>query len=164
MHPEIFAGIDIVAGGPSFNADTVSNIQKRLSQGLTRLPIIYGVGTDDGINFSKEDKDSKTLIRTEFDPLFNTFKQMNNIAVTTFDGNYTFGAPLKNSQIFDKYGYSINTGTWYSNDNLQNADYMMMCTVEGMWHSNPNPYYAEMAWNYLNKFSRQANGGLIQDK
>ena len=164
LHPEIFAGIDIVAGGPSLNADTVSNIQKRLSQSLTRLPIIFAVGTDDGIIFSKEDNDSKAQIRAEAEPLFNTFKKMNNIAVTTFDSKYTFGAPLKNSQIFDKYGYSINTGTWYSNDNLQNADYMMMCTVEEMWHSNPNPYYAEMAWNYLNKFSRQANGGLIQDK
>lgn len=164
LHPEIFAGIDIVAGGPSSNADTVSNIQKRLSQSLTRIPIIYGVGTDDGINFSKEDNDSKTLICAEFDPLFNTFKQMNNIAVTTFDSKYTFGAPLNNSQKFDKYGYTINTGTWYSNDKLQDADYMMMCTVEGMWHSNPNPYYAEMSWNYLNKFSRQANGTIIQDR
>ena len=163
LHPEIFAGIDIVAGGPSLNADTVSNIQKRLSQGLTQLPIIYGVGTDDGINFSKENNDSKLLIRAEYDPLFNTFKKMNNIPVADFDDNYIFGAPLKNSQTFDKYGYTINTGTWCSNDNLENADYIMMCTVNEMWHSNPNPYYAEMSWNYLNKFSRKADATLIQD-
>jgi poly(3-hydroxybutyrate) depolymerase len=163
LHPEIFAGIDIVAGGPSLNVDIASNIQKRLSQGLTRLPIIYGVGTDDVINFKKENNDSKLLIRAEYDPLLNTFKKMNNIPVTDFDDNYIFGAPLKNSQTFNKYGYEINTGAWYSNDNLENADYMMMCTINEMWHSNPNPHYAKISWDYLNKYSRKADGTLIQD-
>ena len=163
LHPELFAGIDIVAGGPSLNADTVSNIQKRLSQSLIRLPIIYGVGTDDGINIPKAENNSKPVIREEYDSLFNTFKKMNNIPVTDFDKNYIFGAPLINSQTLDKYGYTINTGEWYSSDNSQNADYMMLCTINDMWHSNPNPYYAEMSWNYLNKFSRQADGTLIQD-
>jgi hypothetical protein len=165
LHPEIFAGIDIVAGG-AVNADPASNfgarIQERLSQGLTRLPIIFGVGTDDGINFKIETYDSKRQINSAFEPSFNIFKKMNNIPVTTFDSNYMFGSPLENNQTFDKYGYTINTGAWYSTDNLQNADYIMICTVNEMWHSNPNPYYAEMSWNYLNKFSREADGTLIQ--
>lgn len=162
LHPEIFSGIDVVAGGPSLNADTVSSIQKRVSQNLTRLPIIFGVGTDDGVNFLKADNNSKPQLRTEYKSFFNTLKKMNNVSLTTFDTNYTFGSPLKNSQTLEKYGYTINTGEWYSNDNLQKADYMMMCTVNEMWHSNPNPYYAEMSWNYLTKFSRKADGTLIQ--
>jgi poly(3-hydroxybutyrate) depolymerase len=162
LHPEIFSGIDVVAGGPSLNVNTVSNIQKRVSQNLTRLPIIFGVGTDDGVNFLKADNNSKPQLRAEYESFFNTLKKMNNISLTTFDANHIFGTPLKNSQTLEKYGYTINTGEWYSNDNLQKADYMMICTVNEMWHSNPNPYYAEMSWNYLNKFSRKADGTLIQ--
>ncbi|WP_459481524.1 hypothetical protein [Clostridium saccharoperbutylacetonicum] len=85
---------------------------------------------------------------------------MNNIAETDFDENYFFGASLKDNQTFDKYGYTINTGKWYSNDNINRADYMFMCTINDMWHSNPNPYYAEMSWNYLEGFSRKADGTL----
>lgn len=164
LHPEIFAGINIVAGGPSSNIDPASTIgkrvQNRLSQGLIRLPIIYGVGTDDGVNFTMGSYDSKRQIRAEYDPLFNIFKKMNNISVTTFDNNYLFGAPLKDDETFNKYGYTINTGKWYSNDDIQKDDYIMMCTVDQMWHSNPNPYYAEMSWNYLKNFSRTADGTL----
>ncbi|MDF2885129.1 MAG: poly(3-hydroxybutyrate) depolymerase [Clostridiaceae bacterium] len=160
LHPEIFAGINIFAGGPTLNLDTASSIEKRLSHGPIRLPVIYSVGTDDSINVSKTADNSKPIIREEYDNLFNRFKKMNNIAETDFDENYFFGASLKDNQTFDKYGYTINTGKWYSNDDINRADYMFMCTINDMWHSNPNPYYAEMSWNYLEGFSRKADGTL----
>lgn len=167
LHPEIFAGIDIVAGGPSSNIDPASaiggRVQNRLSQSLTRLPIIYGVGTDDGVNFTMAAYDSKREIRAEYEPLFNIFKKMNNISVSAFDNNYIFGAPIKDNETLNKYSYTINTGKWYSNDDLKKDDYIMLCTVDQMWHSNLNPYYAEMSWNYLKNFSRNTDGTLIQD-
>ncbi|WP_160688242.1 PHB depolymerase family esterase [Clostridium sp. C2-6-12] len=165
LHPEIFAGIDIVAGGFSVNSDSATDygkrIQKKLSEGLTRLPIIYGVGTDDCTNFSMKTYDSKRQISSEFEPSFNIFKKMNNVPTATFNNDYIFGAPLNNNQSVDKYGYTLNTGVWYSNDDPLNADYIMMCTINEMWHSNPNPYYAQMSWDYLKKFSRKADGTLI---
>lgn len=165
LHPEIFAGIDIVAGGFLVNADSATDfgkrIQKKLSQGLTRLPILYGVGTDDCTTFSMETYDSKRQISSEFEDSFNIFKKMNNIPVTTFNSDFLFGSPLKNNQRFDKYGYTLNMGAWYSDDNPLNADYIMMCTINEMWHSNPNPYYAQISWDYLKKFSRKADGTLL---
>lgn len=165
LHPEIFAGIDIIAGGFSVNTDSITDfgkrIQKKLSQGLTRLPIIYGVGTDDCTTFSMETYDSKRQISSEFEPSFNIFKKMNNIPVTTFNSDFIFGSPLNNNQSVDRYGYTLNTGVWYSNDNPLSADYIMLCKINEMWHSNPNPYYAQMSWDYLKKFSRKADGTLI---